>query len=426
MEQRLKNKVAIVTGGGAGIGEAICKKFALHGAKVVVCGLPDDPVDAVAQEIAAKGGTAIAYKGDISMAEHARMCVETAIETWGKLDILINNAGVFPVMEPMQNYPIDGFQYMLKNNIQSTFMMTKFAIPHLQKSKGNIVSAGSEAGIVGIAENAPYGGTKGFIHAFMRGVAVEQAQYGVRANVVCPGAIDTAWTHKETGPMTMKTEKLVISATPMGRRGTPEEVANVYLFLASDEATYVTGALYVVDGGVTINKGSTGPMADSAMKSAPKGELDLKHSMEGDTAKERFANTYGSSQSKSNGNNSNAITEALGSDGGQLMSTVSKTLVGLSAGLAVAGMIWNMTRKGNASETNEEAFGHVEADVQNTSVSSKQSGKKTANSGGTNSGWEKKMDENPANNPANNSVNNSGGSKGGSGFTNEGATGNAD
>jgi NAD(P)-dependent dehydrogenase (short-subunit alcohol dehydrogenase family) len=386
--------------------------------------LPDDPVDAVAQEIAAKGGTAIAYKGDISMAEHARMCVETAIETWGKLDILINNAGVFPVMEPMQNYPIDGFQYMLKNNIQSTFMMTKFAIPHLQKSKGNIVSAGSEAGIVGIAENAPYGGTKGFIHAFMRGVAVEQAQYGVRANVVCPGAIDTAWTHKETGPMTMKTEKLVISATPMGRRGTPEEVANVYLFLASDEATYVTGALYVVDGGVTINKGSTGPMADSAMKSAPKGKLDLKHSMEGDTAKERFANTYGSSQSKPN--NSNAITEALGSDGGQLMSTVSKTLVGLSAGLAVAGMIWNMTRKGSTSETNEEAFGHVEADVQNTSDSSEQSGKKAADSGGTNSGWEKKMDENPANNPANNSVNNSGGSKGGSGFTNEGATGNAD
>jgi NAD(P)-dependent dehydrogenase (short-subunit alcohol dehydrogenase family) len=421
MEQRLKNKVAIVTGGGAGIGEAICKKFALHGAKVVVCGLPDDPVEAVAKEIASKGGTAITYKGDISMAEHARMCVESAIETWGRLDILINNAGVFPVMETMQDYPIEAFQYMVKNNIQSTFMMTRFAIPHLQKTKGNIVSAGSEAGIVGIAENAPYGGTKGFIHAFMRGVAVEQAQFGVRANVVCPGAIDTAWTHKETSPMSAKTEKLIVSATPMGRRGTPEEIANVYLFLASEEASFVTGALYVVDGGVTINKGSTGAMADSSMKSAPKGELDLKHSMEGDTAKERFANTY--NYTNSNGNNSNAITEALSSDGGQLMNTLSKALVGLSAGLAVAGMIWGASRRGQTS--NEEEFESVGVDVQNTSDQSRQTNP-SPSQGGSNSGWEKKMDENPANNPANNSVNNSGGSKGGSGFTNEGATGNAD
>jgi NAD(P)-dependent dehydrogenase (short-subunit alcohol dehydrogenase family) len=421
MEQRLKNKVAIVTGGGAGIGEAICKKFALHGAKVVVCGLPDDPVEAVAKEIASKGGTAITYKGDISMAEHARMCVESAIDTWGRLDILINNAGVFPVMETMQDYPIEAFQYMVKNNIQSTFMMTRFAIPHLQKTKGNIVSAGSEAGIVGIAENAPYGGTKGFIHAFMRGVAVEQAQFGVRANVVCPGAIDTAWTHKETSPMSAKTEKLIVSATPMGRRGTPEEIANVYLFLASEEASFVTGALYVVDGGVTINKGSTGAMADSSMKSAPKGELDLKHSMEGDTAKERFANTY--NYTNSNGNNSNAITEALSSDGGQLMNTLSKALVGLSAGLAVAGMIWGASRRGQTS--NEEEFESVGVDVQNTSDQSRQTNP-SPSQGGSNSGWEKKMDENPANNPANNSVNNSGGSKGGSGFTNEGATGNAD
>jgi NAD(P)-dependent dehydrogenase (short-subunit alcohol dehydrogenase family) len=421
MEQRLKNKVAIVTGGGAGIGEAICKKFALHGAKVVVCGLPDDPVDAVAQEIAAKGGTAITYKGDISMAEHARMCVETAIDTWGKLDILINNAGVFPVMETMQDYPIDAFQYLVKNNIQSTFMMTKFAIPYLQKTKGNIVSAGSESGIVGIAENAPYGGTKGFIHAFMKGVAVEQAQFGVRANVVCPGAIDTAWTHKETGPMSLKTEKLVVSATPMGRRGTPEEVANVYLFLASDEASYVTGSLYSVDGGVTINKGSTGPMADSSMKEEPAGELDLKHSMEGDTAKNRFAKTYGYEQS--NGNNSNAITEALHMDSGQLKNGISKTLVGLSAGLAVAGMIWGFTRRG---QSNEAESGHLEADAENLSQQPAQTGDASATPGNASSGWEKKMDQNPANNPANNSLNNSGGSKGGSGFTNEGATGNAD
>ncbi len=159
MEYRLKNKVAIVTGGGAGIGEAICKRFAQEGARVLVCGFPDDPVDAVASEINAKGGKAEVYKGDISLPEHARMCVETAIKIWGKLDILINNAGVFPTMNYLQDYPIDAFEYLVKNNINSVFMMTKFALPYLQQTKGCIVSAGSESGLIGVAENTPYGGT---------------------------------------------------------------------------------------------------------------------------------------------------------------------------------------------------------------------------------------------------------------------------
>lgn len=112
---------------------------------------------------------------------------------------------------------------------------------------------------------------------------MEQAKYGVRANCVCPGAIDTAWTHKETGPMTAKDEKMLIAATPLGRRGTPEEIANAYLFLASDEASYATGALFSVDGGVTVAKGSVGDQADNEVKKEPKGELHLEHSMDGAT-----------------------------------------------------------------------------------------------------------------------------------------------
>lgn len=289
MGTRLRNKVAIVTGGGAGIGEAICKKFALEGAKVVVCGLPDDPVQEVANQIQADGGAAIAFQGDISQAPNARACVQLAVDTYGKLDILINNAGVFPAVGYINEFPIDALEYLLQNNIQSAFMMTKFAVPYLQKSKGCIVNAGSEAGIDGDAENAPYSGTKGFIHAFTRAVAAEQAQFGIRANVVCPGPIDTAWTHHQTSPMTTKMEKLFTAATPMGRRGTPEEVANVYLFLASDEASYVTGALYSVDGGITISKGPMGLMADGEMKKAPEGELDLEFSHEGDTVRRPFA-----------------------------------------------------------------------------------------------------------------------------------------
>ena len=280
---RLKDKVAIVTGGGTGIGEAICKKFAQEGARVVVAGFPEDPVAKVAKEIKEKGGTAIDFTGDLSVMADAESCVKLAVKEFGKLDILINNAGVFPEVNLLQDYSEEAFDYMIKNNLRSAFVMSKAALPELHKTKGNIVSAGSEAGVIGIAQNTPYGGTKGFMHAFMKGLAVEQAQFGVRCNLVGPGPIDTAWTHASTGPMDSKMVKTMKEATPMGRRGTPEEVANVYLFLASDEASYVTGALYMVDGGITVAKGGVGGQADSSMKDEPEGDLKLKHSMEGHT-----------------------------------------------------------------------------------------------------------------------------------------------
>lgn len=221
--------------------------------------------------------------------------------------------------------------------------MVKFAVPYLQKTKGCIVAAGSEAGILGIAKNTPYGGTKGFVHSFIKGVAAEQAMHGVRANCVCPGAIDTSWTHKETGPMTADMETLIVEATPMGRRGTPEEVANVYLFLASEEASFVTGALYTVDGGITINKGATGSMADKSMKSEPKGELELEHSMEGDPVQRRYSESDHAFYSKEyNGSNGNGYSASKSkSAGGGLISS----LVGLSVGLATAGLLWGVSRK---------------------------------------------------------------------------------
>lgn len=284
MKNKLEGKVAIVTGGGTGIGEAICKKFAREGAKVVVAGFPEDPVEEVAKEIQQEGGTAVAFAGDISVAENAEKCVDMALAHFGQLDILVNNAGVYPEVNMLQDYTEEAFDYMIKNNVKSAFAMSKAALPELHKTKGNVVSTGSEAGVIGIAENTPYGGTKGFIHAFMKGLAVEQAQYGVRVNIVGPGPIDTAWTHTSTGPMDSKMVKTMKVATPMGRRGTPEEVANVFCFLASDEASYVTGALYMVDGGITIAKGPVGEMADSDMKKEPKGQLNLQHSKEGHTS----------------------------------------------------------------------------------------------------------------------------------------------
>jgi NAD(P)-dependent dehydrogenase (short-subunit alcohol dehydrogenase family) len=280
---RLAGKVAIITGGATGIGEAISRKFAREGASVIVNGFPEDPVNDVVRDILQENGQAAAFIGDVSQEGVASECVAYAMSKFGKLDILVNNAGVFPVMSMIENYPIDVFEYLLKNNVRSAFLMTRYAVPELKKTKGCIVSAGSESGFLGLGENAVYGGTKGFMHAFTRGVAVEQAKYGIRANCVCPGGIDTAWTHKETGPMTEKHEQMILTGTPLGRRGTPEEIANAYLFLASDEASYVTGALFSVDGGITIGKGPVGKEAEKEVTEEPKGELDLHHGHDGAT-----------------------------------------------------------------------------------------------------------------------------------------------
>lgn len=281
MAKRLEDKVAIITGAGTGIGEAIAHKFAKEGASVVVNGLPGDPVADVANAIRQHGGEAISYVGDIADEQHTIACVHTAIEKYGKLDVLVNNAGVFLTMAETQDYSLDDFDRTLRMNLRSAFLMTKYALPHLQKTRGNIISAGSEAGINGLAQNTPYGGTKAWMHAFMQGVAVEQAKYGVRANCVCPGPIDTAWTHKETGPMNKKFETMLIEATPLARRGTPEEVANVYAFLASDEASYVTGALWLVDGGITVAKGPMGMETPRSVRQQPEGDLTLEHSLDG-------------------------------------------------------------------------------------------------------------------------------------------------
>ena len=280
---RLAGKVALITGAGTGIGEAVAKKFAREGAKVMVAGFAQDPVSDVCTAIKEDGGEAVFYEGDLSVTENAQRCVQQTVEAFGKLDILVNNAGIFPITAELQKYPEEVFDNLLKNNLRTAFVMTKYALPELHKTKGNVISAGSEAGQLGLAMNTPYGGSKGFIHAFMKGLAVEQAAHGVRANCVSPGPVDTAWTHKETGPIDEEMEENLVAATPLGRRGTAEEMANVYLFLASDEASYVTGALYFVDGGTTVAKGAVGQKADASVKQEPANDLSLEHETDGAT-----------------------------------------------------------------------------------------------------------------------------------------------
>ena len=282
---RLQGKTTVVTGGATGIGEAISKRFAEEGATVFVIGMQQDPVEEVVQEIESAGGRAAGFSGDISQEAPALEAGKACLEAVGRIDVLVNNAGVFPTFAPAEEFPLDAFDNLLKNNLRTNFLMTKLFLPDLQARQGNIVNLGSVSGLLGQPKITPYGGTKGFIHAMTVGLANEQAANGVRVNAVCPGAVDTAWTRKETGPFTKQDEIMFKVATPMGRRGTPEEMASAAVFLASDEASYITGHLLYVDGGLHFSNGPLGMQADSRLSEQPAGEIALEHQYEGATEK---------------------------------------------------------------------------------------------------------------------------------------------
>ena len=276
---KLDGKVTLITGAGEGIGEAIAHKFAYEGAAgLLLAGLPDDPLDQVKADIEEQyPSTKVeTFNKDVGEQKNAEAAVQAAVDAFGKLDVLINNAGALPKLAELQEYPIEDFEKLIHNNIYTAFHMTRAALPELQKTHGNIVSAGSEAGWNGSPQFAPYGPTKAYIHALMKGVAGEQGKYGVRANCVCPGPVDTSWTHQETGPMDADAEETVVFSTAFGRRGTTEEIANVYAFLASEEASYVTGALWLVDGATTIVHGMPGKQVPDEIRQEPEGKLKLR------------------------------------------------------------------------------------------------------------------------------------------------------
>jgi len=285
---RLKDKVAIITGAGTGIGEAIAHKFSREGAAVLLAGLPSDPVKEVAETIVANGGKAETFLGDLADEAQARACVAAALRRFGQIHILVNNAGIFIANAETDAYRIEDFERTIRSNIRTAFLMTKFALPHLQQTHGNILFTGSEAGINGSANFTPYGASKAFLHAFAKGIALEQAKHGVRSNCVCPGAIDTAWTRGPGGPLSLEIQKTINGVVPLGRRGTPEEMANIFAFLASEEASYVTGALLLADGGVTPAKGMVGELVPDELRQAPEATLPLRHSHDGLRGKEVY------------------------------------------------------------------------------------------------------------------------------------------
>lgn len=276
---RLDGKVAIVTGGGAGIGEAIVLKFAAEGAHVVVSGLDVDPIGDVAAAASALGPRAVSSAGDLGDDGVADACVARALEEFGRLDVLVNNAATeADRMAPAEEMPVSELDRLYRANARSVVLMTRAALPALKSARGVVITAGSTAGVSGIPNMAIYGATKGFETSFTLGVAAEAAKDGIRALVIVPGPTDTGQTRPEAGPHTDEAARTIVESTIIGRRATVEEIANVYAFAASDEASFVTGVTWVVDGGVGISRGLPGRKAH---EEPPDTDLPVRHSLEG-------------------------------------------------------------------------------------------------------------------------------------------------
>jgi len=245
----LKGKVAIVTGGAKGMGRADSIKLANAGAKVVLTDVDLPGAQQVVEEIKKLRGEAIAVKCDVSKKAEVDNVVAEALKKFGKIDILVNNAGIFP-FEPFLQMPEQNFEKVINVNLKGSFLMAQACAKEMAKQKsGSIVNIASVAAIMGFAGLSHYCASKGGMVAMSRALALELAPMGIRVNCIDPGAIDTPGASNAS--MTEEQRKAMLAPIPMKRQGKSEEIANAVLFLASDESSYVTGSVVVVDGGWT-------------------------------------------------------------------------------------------------------------------------------------------------------------------------------
>ncbi len=246
------DKVVIITGAGAGMGRAAALKFAALGASVVVNSLSAS-AERVCQELKSRGCPALFVQGDVSEPEDAERLVRSAAETFGKIDVLVNAAGMV-ANGSVEQCDEETWDKSMKTNVKSVFLMSRLALPWLRKTKGVIVNITSTVAIKGVVNRAAYSATKGAILSLSRSMAAEYVGEGIRINCVCPGTVETESFRRRVAqsPDPEQAMRDFVARQPMGRLGTPEELAEAILFAASPEVGFMTGANIVVDGAMTV------------------------------------------------------------------------------------------------------------------------------------------------------------------------------
>jgi NAD(P)-dependent dehydrogenase (short-subunit alcohol dehydrogenase family) len=251
---RLKGKVALITGASSGMGRSAAILFAREGAKIIVnYAHSPEKANAVVDFIKKYGGEATAIGADISKEEDVVKLVEKAVAKYGKIDILYNNAGI-ELQKPLILTSEKEWEDVLNTNLKGIFLCSKHIIMHMiQSGGGSIINTASVAGLTGMPNLGAYSASKGGVISLTRTLAVEYAKDKIRINCICPGAIDTPMLRRfiEASPDKKAMEEQLAAMHPLGRIGTPEDVANVAMFLASDESSFMTGAIIPVDGGYT-------------------------------------------------------------------------------------------------------------------------------------------------------------------------------
>ena len=248
MAGRLAGKVALISGGARGQGEAEARLFAKEGAKVVLGDILSEAGQKVAADINAQGGQATFVRLDVTQEVDWQQAVDTTVRTYGKLTILVNNAGIFRT-EGVEATSLALWNQVIAVNQTGVWLGMKYAIPALRKAGGgSIINISSGAGIIGSGFAAAYHGTKGAVRILTKTAAIEYAKEGIRINSVHPGVVDTEMIR---GAMNQEGMQAVTRAHPLGRMGRAEDIAYGVLYLASDEASFVTGAELVIDGGYT-------------------------------------------------------------------------------------------------------------------------------------------------------------------------------
>ncbi|PZE20203.1 SDR family oxidoreductase [Paenibacillus xerothermodurans] len=260
--QRVPGKVALVTGGGSGIGKASALLLARHGAKVCVLNRSVDSAEAVVADIAKIGGEAFAFQADVSSAEQMEAAVAAVMQRYGQLDIVFANAGINGVMTSIEHMQVEDWEQTVDINLKGTFLTVKLAVPHLKKSGGSVIINSSINGnrVFSNIGFSTYATTKAGQIAFMKMAALELARYRIRVNAVCPGAITTnidSNTHKKPE---LKEVQIPVEFPegdqPLARGpGSPEQVADLVLFLASSESSHITGTEIYIDGAESLIRG---------------------------------------------------------------------------------------------------------------------------------------------------------------------------